>query len=1693
MAFNSKHHLSENLDVLRLAFLLQRERRTPTALEANALRRYAGFGGIKAVLNSPDEDSHWQTQSDRELRPLVQDLHQLLHEQAGPQAADYVSSLKRSVLTSFYTPPQLVDALASTLQGAAIAVESMLDPSAGTGQFLDGLRREGYNPGRVLMVEKDLLTGLLLTALHGSERARVEAFEDISSRHAGRFDLVTSNIPFGDVTVFDVGYANGKDKLKRQACRTLHTYFFVKALDQVRDGGLVAFVTTDSLLNAPAHEPIRQYLVRQSNLVSAVRLPHNLFTEFAGTSAGSDLIVLQKATGKTSLSEAERLFVRSETRGGLLFNAYLERSGQVVATESLPGTDQYGKPALVHRHAGGVEGIAADVRRFLTQNLRESFRPELYQQLPQALAPAARPVSIQMGLFAEAGTPHEPVPFEGKIEPFYAVGTLVEEAGRVGRLTELNAVEGTARFLPLDLTPVQTQKWRLLLDLRDTHQRLYEAERRDGVAYDGLRRRLNERYDAFVRSYGRLNDRANAGIVLLDRHGREVLALERAQQGQFVKADIFDRPVSFATARTTAFTAEEALAASLNKFGRVNAEYLASLTRQPQPQVLEALRERVLFNPLTGDYEIRERVLSGNVVEKVVALRQHLSRFPDDRLSARTLAALEAAQPQPVPFELLDFNFGERWIPTELYTRFASDLFGVRVTVAYSPAADEFSVETRFSATNVLIDQEYAVRSESRLYDGLDLMKYALLNTVPDITKTIDAGDGEVKVRDQEAVRLAASKIDRIRDEFSQWLTSQPEEVQRDLTVRYNGLFNCYVKPRYDGSHQQFPHLNYPNLGIERLYDSQKDAVWMLLQNEGGVADHEVGSGKTLIMCVAAYEMKRLGLCHKPMIIGLKANLHQIAETFQLAYPNARLLYPGPKDFTAEGRVRVFNDIRNNDWDCILLTHDQFGKIPQSNRIQQRILEEEKANVERDLDVVRGAGGAVSKALLKGLEKRKENLEVKLKSLRNDLNAHRDDAPDFENMGIDHLFVDESHKFKNLTFTTRHTRVAGLGNTEGSQRALNLLFALRTMQDRRGKDLCATFLSGTTISNSLTELYLIFKYLRPRELEKQRIVNFDAWASVYAKKTTDFEFSITNQLVQKERFRYFIKVPELALFYGQITDYRTGQMIGLERPAAEHRLVALPPTPEQEAFIEKLVGFAQTGDATLLGRARLSEREEAAKMLIATNYAKKMALDLRLVDARRYEDHPGNKLSACARRVAEHYRQSTPQRGTQLVFSDLGTFKPGESGLHAPFNAYTEFKRKLVEEHGLPSAEIRFVQECANAIQREAMFRQVREGRVRVLLGSTETLGTGVNVQERIVALHHLDIPWKPSEFEQRVGRGARKGNWVARDHFGNVVPNYVYAVERSLDNYKFSLLQNKSLFIAQIKQSNLATRRIDEGSLDEQNGMNFSEYVAVLSGNTELLEKAKLEKRVAALEAERQVFLKDAAGGRVRLATLHAEEAKLVSLGERLSHDWAQFQSRIQVDKAGRVQNPVQLHDVVSATAEELGQHLIRLNRTLDTGGTLVEIGTLYGFKLQVQTHTHLTDVFERQTENEFSVRSATGITYKHNHGAMTAEQPKTAARHFLHALEKIPVLQERNEERLQKLRQERNQLERFVSRPWPKQETLTGLKTELRQVEERIAVSLTSPMVSSSADKTQLAGVVVKEENRVSAMIECGYKAKM
>lgn len=921
-----------------------------------------------------------------------------------------------------------------------------------------------------------------------------------------------------------------------------------------------------------------------------------------------------------------------------------------------------------------------------------------------------------------------------------------------------------------------------------------------------------------------------------------------------------------------------------------------------------------------------------------------------------------------------------------------------------------------------------------------------------------------------EAIQMANTKIDEIRQAFTHWLYEQNDEFKKELTDLYNDTFNCFVRPQYDGSHQDFPGLDRKALGIDDLYPSQKDAVWMMKLNGGAICDHEVGAGKTLIMCCGAQEMKRLGLAHKPMIIGLKANIHEIAETYRTAYPNAKILYPGKEDFTPQKRQRIFGDIKNNDWDCIILTHDQFGMIPQSPELQKEILEAELRNVEDSLSELQSQGKEISRAMLKGVIVRKKNLEVRLKTLENDIMNRKDDVVDFKMMGIDHLMVDESHKFKNLMFNTRHERVSGLGNMQGSQKALNLLFALRTIQERRKKDMGASFLSGTTISNSLTELYLLFKYLRPRALEKQDISCFDAWAAIYARKTTDYEFSVANNIVQKERFRYFIKVPELAQFYSEITDYRTAEDIGIDRPKKNEILYNIPPTPDQEIFIKKLMEFAKTGDGALLGRGPLSEKEKKAKMLIATDYARKMSLDMRLISPK-YTDHPDNKASHCAAKIAEYHTKFNAQKGTQFVFSDLGTYKPGE------WNIYWEIKQKLINQYDIPAHEIRFIQEAKNDKQRRELISAMNEGRIRVLFGSTDMLGTGVNAQKRAVAVHHLDTPWRPSDLAQRDGRAIRKGNDIAKSFAGNTVDVIIYAVEKSLDSYKFNLLYNKQVFIGQLKNNSLGKRTIDEGGMDEQSGMNFSEYVAILSGNTDLLDKAKLEKKITALENERFVFTRSKFNSRYKLEDCTTTLAEIKSRLERFETDWENFQKRVQRDRDGNRVNAVELSGLSpNADVKQIGQKLNLLSEKARTEGQYEEIGSLYGFSLLVKTEVSQKEGIDTKLNRFFVIGEGT-VKYSYNNGLM-ASDPKLASMNFLNALEKIPGLIAQEKERMVLLEKDQVVLQEMVNSTWNKEPQLGSLKTELAAIDRKILLSIT-PEKEQEREKSAEVPVEIENEN--------------
>ena len=2121
MAYNRKQRLNDNIKAIETAFILDREQRTPTARERLLLERYCGFGGLKCILNPARELAdavHW-AKSDLELFAPTVELHRLIRENSKNESEykQLMDSLKQSVLTAFYTPSAVTEALTDVLKEHQIIPEKVLEPSAGIGAFV-GSVLDNNPKADIMAFEKDLLTGKILRHLHPEQKVRIEGFEKIEKPFNDYFDLAISNIPFGDVAVFDPSYTAMKG-MRALVTRRIHNYFFVKALDTVRDGGLVAFITSQGVLNAKNNSAARFMMLYHADLVSAIRLPNNLFTENANTEVGSDLIILQKNTQKESLRGDDNLLdtVYNDENRIPTNNYFLEHPERIIHTTAKLDTDPFGKPAMIYTHEDGVEGIAEELRKMLNEDFGRNFhlgrylgeeqtalwnkvergqieqtqpelehsepalatghttswneverwpgqpklgqpepgqseqaqpeqghsepasateqnplwnkgerwqevgqtklgqpapeQPEMEPELGQieaapeqtklgaeqgqlemehsepALATGhttlwnkverwpgqpeqaqselgleqVQPASghsesasatghtalwnkvergpgqpkpeqtklgaeqgqiemehsepalatghntswnevergqeqsqsgqtklghskpeqpepgleqgqskprqsesvpptgqshqqppVQMTLFdlwgmeednrlkghatkkktaasvgaAATGSaatkkmprkkasplvksvnptfevvtkpvekeekpsltdtkeqetaqetkpilpgdepyasisweenppingfyemmmtmapedrvllrqkaemhrqeqlkalgvedtldpkfkpPMEPIevlkvqighgqskeneakedsktqstlketnhereqqkeqerkreeqsrkkenamkprPFDEKLESFHREGSMVlDSAGNIGVLKDLTKYGAT--FMPLDLNMEQKEKAVLYIALRDAYQKLYTYEAEEQTENKQMRESLNIYYDAFFIRFGNLNAKQNVKFILMDASGRDMLSLERVENGQFIKSDIFDHPVSFSLDEVSHVDSpEEALTASLNKFGRIDLPYMTELSDMPEQELTEALKGRIYYNPLIDGYEIADRFIAGNVIEKAERIEEWLKENPDHAIVRESLEALKASIPEPIAFEDLDFNFGERWIPTGVYSAYMSHLFNTQVSIVYSDSMDEYSAKC--SMKTMAITDEYMVKGYYRHYDGMSLLKHALHNTCPDIMKSIgeDEHGNDIKVRDSEGIQLANAKIDEIRNGFTEWLEEQSNSFKERLTTMYNRKFNCFVRPKYDGSHQTFPGLDLKALGgkygVKSVYPSQKDCVWMLLQNGGGICDHEVGTGKTLIMCMAAHEMKRLGMAHKPMIIGLKANVAEIAATYQTAYPHARILYASEKDFSTKNRVSFFNNIKNNDYDCVIMSHDQFGKIPQSPELQRQILQAELDTVEENLEVIRTQGKDVSRGMLKGLEKRKQNLEVKLQKIAYSIEQRTDDVVDFRMMGIDHLFVDESHQFKNLMFNTRHDRVAGLGNSEGSQKALNMLFAIRTIQERTGRDLGATFLSGTTISNSLTELYLLFKYLRPKELERQDIRCFDAWAAIFAKKTTDFEFNVTNNIVQKERFRYFIKVPELAAFYNEITDYRTAEAVGVDRPQKNEILHNIPPTPEQEDFIQKLMEFAKTGDATILGRLPLSETEEKAKMLIATDYARKMALDMRMIDPT-CEDHPDNKASHCAKMIADYYKRYDNHKGTQFVFSDLGTYRPGE------WNVYSEIKRKLIEDYGIPSSEIRFIQECKNERARKAVIAAMNEGSVRVLFGSTSMLGTGVNAQKRCVAIHHLDTPWRPSDLAQRDGRGVRAGNEIAKLYADNKVDVIIYAVEKSLDSYKFNLLHCKQTFISQLKSGALGARTIDEGAMDEKSGMNFSEYMAILSGNTDLLDKAKLEKKVASLEGERKSFNKGKRDSETKLQSKTAELGNNKASLKGMNEDYGKFMGKARKDKDGNILNLITLDGVESTNLEVIGKHLQMLAEKETTGGQYKRIGEIYGFPVKIVSETSFENGLPF-VDNRFFVEG--NYKYQYNYGHIAKSDPIAAANNFLNALQKIPSYIEQYDSKCKALEKEIPQLEEIAGKTWKKEEELKGLKAELAALDRKIQLELAPP----------------------------------
>ena len=817
-----------------------------------------------------------------------------------------------------------------------IRPERFLDPSAGTGMFISTLK----DVPEIHCFEKDWLTGKILSSLYPKSKVNIDGFQSIQPYYNNYFDVVSSNIPFGNTRVYDRDFDRSDDPVRKSSLAAVHNYFFLKGMDTLREGGILAYITTSGVMDSPQNRPVREWLVSHANLVSTIRLPDNLFTD-AGTEVGSDLIVLQKNTRKSELTEKERNFIETRLISGSINvnNSYADLD-HIIHTSVSMGKNMYGQPAINFTHEGGIGSISEHLRQLLAQDVENHLDRKLYdnnlshsngstilktkfetlletaeetERQERRKESPAQPYEPMLNLFAayadkeetevqvvesrpspgrtpsasrkrkrsepemfnlfsqenmydEAATQEEmtgeqaaaeakwqerrlrfeeerkkemePRPFTGEIRPEYKNGSLVKAGEQYGYLQGLGTPE--VQFHPLRLTVTQQYRAAYYIPLREAYHNLYNAEAETETEQPELREELNRQYDRFHRMFRELNGKDNAKFLLLDAGGREMLSLERSVNGKIQKADIFTVPVSFnANEVTHVDTPQEALAASLNKFGEVNLEYMENLCDIGRQELLEQLEERIFYNPMMKSHEIKDRFIAGNVIAKAEWIENYLKDHPDDDAGKKSLEALRKAIPEPINFEQLDFNLGERWIPMSVYEEFAGYLFETKARIHYTESIDEFSVS--FESSNANITDRYYVKGEKRGYYGNDLLKHALHNTVPDITKTVQDKEGnDIKVRDAEAIQLADTKINEIRSAFTGWLNEQLPEFKQNLADMYNRKFNCYVRPDYDGSLQSFPFLDLKGLGIPSLYDSQKNAVWMLKMNGGGIIDHQV-------------------------------------------------------------------------------------------------------------------------------------------------------------------------------------------------------------------------------------------------------------------------------------------------------------------------------------------------------------------------------------------------------------------------------------------------------------------------------------------------------------------------------------------------------------------------------------------------------------------------------------------------------------------------------------------------------------------------------------------------------------------------------------------------------------------------------------------------------------------------------------
>ena len=1478
--YTPAQRLEGNVSAIEVITKLFKEGRKATDEEKQILSRFRGWGQIDQLSKFYSVDQmRRDTYGNSPYRRLANAIDTL-----DPDGKKGVfAGIKRAALSSYYTPTKIASAMNSFLSLAGFKGGTFLDPSMGNGIFEGTLPKDIQERTMITGVELDWLSGQISRALYPDADVRICGFEK-SELTPNSQDVVTSNVPFGDIEVNDPTWKNDNSPVKRSAQKRIHNYYAVKMLELTRPGGIVAMMTSPAVMDTQSNQHIRRYIAEQGEFLGAVRLPDNTFQ---GTGAMADIIYIRKwkdeedaqktrenpdyvAREQAFLSSAETTAPnkRNGEKQKVSHNAYYASNrknmiGDVVAgnqyndksfgLHSELTTDQIAKEVekAVKRIVGDRKGMLFDTTR-TSREVKQAVREE----------------------------------YKGDGN-WVSTGNLVIQDGKVGVLTATKNEYGEVTRVFEEQPQLAKQKKRIIAmgEVRTAMKELI-AGQIDGLSdtkLNMLRAKLKRAYDEFVSKYGKLQDTDNS-VVLSDIDGYTLQALEVWKGGKFQGlSDIFTKnTIKPALKLEDAKTPQEAITTSLAEYGEIRGEYIEKTLGADW---FEQCGDLVFKEPNATDrYVTRDEYLSGDVVAK---LEEAKTAAATDPTFERNVKELEQVQPATIPFDDITIHLGARWIPQEVLNDFVKETLGLHASssrnyewvdgerreiiksgVVYVPETDTFEINIEAKELGGQADDwKTADKSVKEIFQAaLEDKDFRIVRKDKDGNTWID----------QEATELANSKVADLREHFEQWLPGDDARVQT-MERAYNDRFNRIVLRKWDGSH-----LKVPGLMGKELRPHQKDAVWMLINNRGGIVDHIVGAGKTLVMQSAIMEMRRMGIAKKPMIVALKSTVPQIAREFKEAYPTARVLAPSEKDFSTENRKKFFANISLNDYDCIIVSHEQYCKIPHSEEAEGDVVNEQLAQLDAMIEYLYGTGdkSQLTKRQIKSLEKRRQNLHAKLEK-RLDRSTDREFC--FENMGIDYLFVDECHRFKSLPYVTSYQNVAGLGEASGSDKAVALLTGIRHLQKMHQGDKGTVFLSGTTITNSLVEIYNLLNYLRPHKLEQLGMPTFDAWASTFAVHTSELEAGVSNEFKMKDRFRYFDNVPELSQLYAEIADVRNDYNLQLPKPKVDGKTVIVPQSDAVAEINREVVNMLQTKDGSYFG-IHPKDPKKFPWGLVASGISAKAAVSPRLVFPE-MDDSVG-KISYCCDNIKKSYDEMKEQKGVQLVFCELGVPSKDKN----EYDAYHDIIDRLTKDYGIPREEIAYIQQVKKDTDKEALFQKVRDGKVRILIGGTQNMGTGVNVQTRITDLHMLTVPWQPADLEQCIGRGSRQGNVVAHDFLNNKVRVHYYATEGSLDLYKYQLLDAKGKMFTQFKMGTISGERsFDEGDADENGNIDPAQMVALLSGNPIIFEKSKQDKLVKKLKSLYNGFLRDQQRKRQNYETVTKKVdnlKRLISLSDSDVHD---------------------------------------------------------------------------------------------------------------------------------------------------------------------------------------------------------------